>query len=239
MVESDNKRHRISFGRILGTSKKDKEPQLVRNSSEAQQSGGSSNFADSTYASSDNERVPVENTGQFSGVSGDKNLSVNKGTGDVVDNETGEVVSTVTTTTTTTTTTTMRSGKNGKKEVVEVTTQPGGPAKQSVQEMPGDGPSQTQHYSSPNSDTTMDVSHLGPQTQTSVPNVPSRSPNRPSREIMENAVSPVDNSQRHNFSYPSRNNLRDSWNGQQQQGGTFDNLKAAAKGIHVSHSTSP
>lgn len=54
---------------------------------------------------------------------------------------------------------------------------------------------------------------------------------------MENPVSPVDGSNsRHNFSYPSRNNLRDdadSPSGRQRGSGTIESLKAAAVGLHV------
>ncbi|KAI5361727.1 hypothetical protein Slin14017_G084600 [Septoria linicola] len=82
---------------------------------------------DSAYASSDapsnsrsdmsNNIVPVHNDGQIEGVAKDRNLAVNETTGDVLDEDTGEIVSTVTTTTTTTTTTTLVRGRDGKKEL--------------------------------------------------------------------------------------------------------------------------
>lgn len=92
---------------------------------------------DSAYASSDapsnsrseksNNIVPLQNEGQIEGVNKDRNLAVNKTTGAVLDEDTGEVVSTVTTTTTTTTTTTLVRGKDGKKEIkTEVNTLPAG-----------------------------------------------------------------------------------------------------------------
>ena len=72
------------------------------------QPSSSSNVADSAYASSENEPktsnvkssdvVSFENTGQISGVNKDRPLTLNKNTGDVQDEDTGEVVSTVTTT---------------------------------------------------------------------------------------------------------------------------------------------
>lgn len=68
-----------------------------------------SNIADSAYASSEGEsrakmpNLPMDNPGNIQGVSSDRNLEVNQSNGDVVDRDTGEVVSTVTTTTTTTT----------------------------------------------------------------------------------------------------------------------------------------
>ncbi|KAF2484856.1 hypothetical protein BDY17DRAFT_292502 [Neohortaea acidophila] len=101
----DKKKGRLS-GKLFG--KKDKEP---AGASEYRTSSNS-NMADSAYASSEGERkpyspgadtMPMENTGQFQGVSSDRSLTLNKSTGDVMDDDTGEVVSTVTTTTTTTT----------------------------------------------------------------------------------------------------------------------------------------
>lgn len=93
---------RMSFSRLLGN-KKEKEAQHSRNPSEGL--GPPTGASDSAYASSENEPkpslTPVENTGQIKGVSSDRNLGLNKGTGDIVDTESGQVVSTVTTTTTT------------------------------------------------------------------------------------------------------------------------------------------
>lgn len=98
---------RMSFGRLLG-SKRDKEPVHSRDHSDTL--GPPTGASDSAYASSENEpkgslsrsdTIPVENTGQFKGVSSDRKLGLNQGTGDVVDSDTGQVVSTVTTTTTT------------------------------------------------------------------------------------------------------------------------------------------
>ena len=77
-------------------------------------STGKTNTGDSAYASSDNpsskrnsradnQYIPVENNGRYDGVSQDRNLAMNKNTGDIVDDDTGEQVTTVTTTTTTTT----------------------------------------------------------------------------------------------------------------------------------------
>ncbi|KAH9826113.1 hypothetical protein Tdes44962_MAKER03766 [Teratosphaeria destructans] len=55
--------------------------------------------------------VPVPTHGQLAGVSSDRNLAVNQDTGEGLDDDTGEVVTTVTTTTTTTTTTRTRRGQ--------------------------------------------------------------------------------------------------------------------------------
>ena len=70
-----------------------------------------SGYGGSTHTTSSNSSdvKPIENHGQVAGVDGQRNLAINERTGEVLDNDTGEVVSTVTTTTTTTTTTTRRS----------------------------------------------------------------------------------------------------------------------------------
>jgi len=102
------------MGRLFGK-KKDKEEEKDHsrhNHHNSENSGlGPPTFAsDSAYASSENEpkpsltkssdTVPMENTGQIQGVSGDRNLAMNKNTGDVIDEDTGKVVTTTTTTTT-------------------------------------------------------------------------------------------------------------------------------------------
>jgi hypothetical protein len=103
-MQTDKQRRRLSLGKLLG--KRDKEPQHHPSNS-TQPSGG-----DSAYASSENEPkaststpdvVPIKNDGAIPGIGEDRNLNYNQKTGDVTDEETGEVVSTVTTTTTTTT----------------------------------------------------------------------------------------------------------------------------------------
>lgn len=73
-----------------------------------------------------------------------------------------------------------------------------------------------------------------PQAHRVSPDLPTRHPNRVSRDNLENPVSPVDKST--NFSYPSRNNLRDPENEtiSGKPPGRLDNLKAAAVGLHVS-----
>lgn len=100
----------MSFSRLLGN-KKERETGGHHSRNPSEGPGPSIGASDSAYASSENEpktslnksseTVPVENTGQFKGVSSDRNLGLNKGTGDVVDSDTGQVLSTVTTTTTT------------------------------------------------------------------------------------------------------------------------------------------
>jgi len=215
------------------------------------QPSSTSNIADSAYSSSENDHrsknsnsdyTHLENTGQIQGVSEDRKLAVNKGTGDVVDEDSGEVVSTVTTTTTTTTTTTSRKAGGSKSPTVEVTTTPSAPV---IQEMPtarDNTPPPSQVLDNPPRPTETSYDTRPPR----IPDVPSRSPNRSSdhmysrsRERLDNPVSPVDPAA-HNFSYP---NARHEPSGsydlagnpvQSGRGGTLDNLKAAAVGIHVS-----
>jgi hypothetical protein len=190
--------------------------------------------------------VPVENTGNFEGVGPERNLAYNTSTGQVLDDDTGEVV--VTTTTTTTTTMTTRGGKKNTK--VEVHTQKDG--QPAIAEAPGDMPSMsstTSHSPVPpprplstglgNSsygtlaphDGGVAQSYAPPRTDPDTFPVPARNPMR-EREPME-PVSPL----RPNFSYPSRTEIRDDPVPVSQPApkSTFANLKAAAQGLHVSY----
>ncbi|KAH9827261.1 hypothetical protein Tdes44962_MAKER09784 [Teratosphaeria destructans] len=98
---------------------------------------GASGPIDSAYASSENDMskrsqdmVPVAS-------GDDRNLAMNQNTGEVVDEDTGEVVTVTTTTTTTTTTKT----KGGKTTNVQVETAPGGGGSNpAMVEAPGDTP---------------------------------------------------------------------------------------------------
>ncbi|KAK5711419.1 hypothetical protein LTR15_012492 [Elasticomyces elasticus] len=102
--------------------------------------------------------VSIENNGQISGVDGSRHLQLNQKTGEVLDEDTGEVVTTVTTTTTTTTTVVKKAGGGKGGAEVRVETQPGHPGVQTtstqqrlgghggqqqghIAEAPGDGPS--------------------------------------------------------------------------------------------------
>lgn len=187
--------------------------------------------------------VPVENTGKFEGVGPERNLAYNTSTGQVLDDDTGEVV--VTTTTTTTTTMTTRGGKKSTK--VEVHSQKDG--QPTIAEAPGDMPSMsstTSHSPVPpprplssgmgNSSYGTPAPHDGGVAQSYTPSrtdpdtfpVPARNPMR-EREPME-PVSPL----RPNFSYPSRTDIREDPVPQPAPKSTFANLKAAAQGLHVS-----
>jgi len=202
--------------------------------------------ANASAASNNNaDVVPVENNGNIEGVSPERNLAYNTSTGQVLDDDTGQVV--VTTTTTTTTTMTTRGGKKDTK--VEVHTQKD--AQPSIAEAPGDMPSMgstTSHSPVPpprplsgvmrNPSYGTPVPHDGGVPQPYAPPrvdpdtfaVPARNPMR-EREPME-PVSPL----RPNFSYPSRTDIREEPVPQPAPKSTFANLKAAAQGLHVSWS---
>jgi len=256
------KKRRLSnlFGRKKETSVSPGPVNAANASHEHQPSvstGNTTNMGDSAYASSDNpsskrnsraenQFIPVENNGRYDGVSQDRNLTLNKNTGDIVDDDTGDVVTTVTTTTTTTTTTMAKGGKKGTK--VEVATQKDG--QPVLAEAPGDGPPQQSQPPMQPLNTARSHSPLPPQHPSALtpglqeqPTPPMRNPNRKSREY--EPVSPL----RPNFSYPSRPDLREepmppppvhpSMQANGSGGGpapksTFDNLKAAAVGLHVS-----
>ncbi|GAB7327673.1 hypothetical protein MBLNU13_g11503t1 [Cladosporium sp. NU13] len=185
--------------------------------------------------------VPVENTGKFEGVGPERNLAYNTSTGQVLDDDTGEVV--VTTTTTTTTTMTTRGGKKSTK--VEVHSQKDG--QPTIAEAPGDMPSMsstTSHspvppprplsggmgnssYGTPGPhDGGVAQSYTPPRNDPDTVPVPARNPMR-EREPME-PVSPL----RPNFSYPSRTDIREDPVPQPAPKSTFANLKAAAQGLH-------
>ncbi|KAK4896471.1 hypothetical protein LTR27_005687 [Elasticomyces elasticus] len=137
------------------------------NSVDSAYASSSNNPSDiSTHTSSPESRhanmVSIENNGQISGVDGSRHLQLNQRTGEVLDEDTGEVVTTVTTTTTTTTTVVKKAGGVGgqKGTEVRVETQPGHPGVQTttgtqqrlgggggggqqaghIAEAPGDGP---------------------------------------------------------------------------------------------------
>ncbi|KAF2214372.1 hypothetical protein CERZMDRAFT_83078 [Cercospora zeae-maydis SCOH1-5] len=144
---------------------------------------------DSAYASSEapsnarsntsnNNIISVPNEGQIEGVDKDRNLAVNKVTGDVLDEDTGEIVSTVTTTTTTTTTTTLVRGKDGKKELkTNVNTIPMGTTSTAASSGPAPGPG-----AQPNR----------PRDNSGVSEMPADSaPRRPSVDLLLTPLSPI------------------------------------------------
>ncbi|KAK3070507.1 hypothetical protein LTR53_010354 [Teratosphaeriaceae sp. CCFEE 6253] len=204
--------------------------------------GANGNSADSAYASSDPpsqhtisaraspenrhaNMVSIENNGQINGVDGSRHLQLNRKTGEISDEATGEVVTTVTTTTTTTTTTVRKGAPaaGAKGTTVQVDTQPGHVAQTSnshpgIAEAPGDGPSsrqlQPQHedprdYNRSPIPAPLQVGRQPQQPQQyaepQTVSPPHRNPDRKSREYGRppSPLSPVTQG-RHNFSYPSR-----------------------------------
>jgi hypothetical protein len=167
--------------------------------------------------------VPVENNGNIEGVGAERNLAYNTSTGQVFDDDTGQVV--VTTTTTTTTTMSTRTGKKTTK--VDVQTQKDD--QPAIAEAPGDMPpmsNMTSHSPAPpappepstsSSPVVTPLSQPAGTTHNTVPHradsdafpVPARNPMR-EREPMD-PVSPL----RPNFSYPSRSDIREDSTSQQ------------------------
>ncbi|RMY70851.1 hypothetical protein D0863_05534 [Hortaea werneckii] len=146
------KKHRLS--NLLGSKKENGSPPQPQETIHPKQSSETNGTTqpDSAYASSENSRDREMQHIDSNNDDG-RNLAVDKKTGEVLDEDTGEVVTTVTTTTTTTTVT--RTGGKGKGTQVEVTTQPGGgggstsqthspshsPVPAGIAEAPGDSPS--------------------------------------------------------------------------------------------------
>lgn len=124
---ADSQKKGSRFSRLLGT-KRDKSPDQPPTFP-----------PDSAYASSDGptpsaagkstpEIVPAEKNSEIANIDKDRNLGLKPSTGEVLDRDTGEIVTVVTTTTTTTTTTTRKPGQKKPavhKDVQETTqTQP-------------------------------------------------------------------------------------------------------------------
>ncbi|RMZ13467.1 hypothetical protein D0862_02305 [Hortaea werneckii] len=146
------KKNRLS--NLLGSKKETGSPPQPQETVQPKQSSETNGTTqpDSAYASSENSRDREMQHIDSNNDDG-RNLAVDKKTGEVLDEDTGEVVTTVTTTTTTTTVT--RTGGKGKGTQVEVTTQPGGgggstsqthspshsPVPAGIAEAPGDSPS--------------------------------------------------------------------------------------------------
>ncbi|TKA43196.1 hypothetical protein B0A54_06146 [Friedmanniomyces endolithicus] len=233
----DKKKHRISaiFGSRKSREDMDGRPSL------SPAPGADGNSVDSAYASSDQpsqhtastrtspafrhaNMVSIENNGQISGVDGSRHLQLDQNTGEVMDEDTGEVVTTITTTTTTTTTTVRKGAAAGEKKgtTVQVETRPSHNAVSTQQtpvhthlaEAPGDGPSARLVPDAPpthlrNRSPVPSALQIGRQQSTAEPAPPLRNPNRKSREYISapnGPPSPVTPGAqgRHNFSYPAR-----------------------------------
>ncbi|KAK1074974.1 hypothetical protein LTR12_006307 [Friedmanniomyces endolithicus] len=233
----DKKKHRLSaiFGSRKSREDMDGRPSL------SPAPGADGNSVDSAYASSDQpsqhsastrtspafrhaNMVSIENNGQISGVDGSRHLQLDQNTGEVMDEDTGEVVTTITTTTTTTTTTVRKGAAAGEKKgtTVQVETRPSHPTVSSQQtpahthlaEAPGDGPSARLVPDAPPThlrarSPVPTALQIGRQQPVAEPAPPLRNPNRKSREYTpapNGPPSPVTPGAqgRHNFSYPAR-----------------------------------
>ncbi|KAK0269591.1 hypothetical protein LTR35_014704 [Friedmanniomyces endolithicus] len=233
----DKKKHRLSaiFGSRKSREDMDGRPSL------SPAPGADGNSVDSAYASSDQpsqhsastrtspafrhaNMVSIENNGQISGVDGSRHLQLDQNTGEVMDEDTGEVVTTITTTTTTTTTTVRKGAAAGEKKgtTLQVETRPIHPTVSSQQtpahthlaEAPGDGPSARLVPDAPPThlrarSPVPQALQIGRQQPVAEPAPPLRNPNRKSREYVpaqNGPPSPVTPGAqgRHNFSYPAR-----------------------------------
>ncbi|RMZ07447.1 hypothetical protein D0862_04276 [Hortaea werneckii] len=184
------KKHRLS--NLLGSKKEAGSPPQPQETIHPKQSNETNGTTqpDSAYASSENSRDREMQHIDSNNDEG-RNLAVDKKTGEVLDEDTGEVVTTVTTTTTTTTVT--RTGGKGKGTQVEVTTQPGGggggstsqtpspshsPGPAGIAEAPGDSPSTPrqppthgQHLSPADANQSQQQQQHSPASSTSSPAV--------------------------------------------------------------------
>lgn len=176
----------------------------------------------------------LDNEKKLEAVRKDDNLSVNPA-GEVVEKDTGDVVTTVTTTTTTTTTTKTRGGQKQTEEVKEVKRDP-----------PVTTAATTNRDSAVVNVSELSSDRTPPDTGgvNGSPPVPPKSAMRKSMELQPppsnvpgTKTTPPPSPSRlsgHNFSYPSRAPPDHTGQLQQQQQppSTMQNLKAAAHGIH-------
>ncbi|KAK3712011.1 hypothetical protein LTR37_009323 [Vermiconidia calcicola] len=192
-----------------------------------------SGYGSSVAASSTRSDItPIENHGQVSGVNENRHLAVNTTTGDIVDDDTGEVVRTVTTTTTTTTTT--RRSRSP---------QPPPPQQQTQTQTVGSGAGSAETVQPP-PQPPRPQQHLAPETAAHPP-LPQRPPElqhldmydsaaptqtrRNTGQSFGNGISPVTPTQQ-NHNNPTRPPLQTGGNPAQQS--PMANLKGAAVGLH-------
>ncbi|KIW70510.1 hypothetical protein PV04_02772 [Phialophora macrospora] len=208
------KKHRLS--RLLGKREKTPEPgpgaglDSAYGSSEANSANGPHDFIPENERHA-NDVMHAEKNSEIANIDQDRNLAVKPSTGEVFDEDTGEVVTVVTTTTTTTTTTTMKGGKKQQdvqKDVKrEVQSGPGQPPH--LSEMPA-GPATPEPTNYQPALTATNTTHQGRTPLTSggmlaaeQPRIPAKSPKRRSgdfqREVARDGypvdyapVSPVD-----------------------------------------------
>ncbi|EMC90875.1 hypothetical protein BAUCODRAFT_39882 [Baudoinia panamericana UAMH 10762] len=204
--------------------------------------GGSQPSSSNRTSPSQSQRsantVPLDHSSSVNGVDvGNRNLSLNKQTGEVTDDDTGDIVTTVTTTTTTTTVTKRKGGRDGRETEVHVVTGSGergadstAPASNShapMVEAPDGAPRNRVQQQQPLGVEPQYHQHeQQPRRSPAPPPIPQNS-NRKSREYADYPhppISPITPSaaQQPNFSRPagvtsrpSRNNIRET-NGYQE-----------------------
>lgn len=215
--------------------------------------------------------VPVEKNSEMANIDQSRNLSVRPATGEVVDSDTGELVTVVTTTTTTTTTTTRKPGQTPQvqKDVnqqVQETTPTSAPATEAPSEMPAN-PTVTE-ANNPTITEAKVPDRISSRPPRDSPPLPMRSAARKSGEFghrqsqvsnypgYDDSLPPPTGGfygaggldapaspSKANFSYPSRNRnsmdpdgvgLNTTNQPQQHNKSTISDLRAAAKGLHVS-----
>ena len=255
------KKNRLS--RLLG-GKRDKSPAEPTMPPDSAYASSETPSAEPAKERSTSELVPAEKNSDIANIDKDKSLALRPSTGEVFDRDTGEMVTVVTTTTTTTTTTTRKPGgdsavqKDVRKDVQETTATPSSPHQPSgPAEMPANTTVIQQSQPAAPVESVPDRTSSKPSMMPP-PSIPHKSLARKSGEygisaqagpFDENltAEPPMSPASRQNFSYPSRNRNSMEPDGssimtanepQRHNGSTIYELKAAAKGLHVSNQTS-
>jgi hypothetical protein len=230
MESKSEKKNRLS--RLLGKREKSPNPMAIDPDSayESSETPSAEPFKDT--ANSTPDTVPVEKNSEMANIDQDRNLVVRPATGEVLDRDTGEVVTVVTTTTTTTTTTTRKPGqmpevnKEVQQQIQETKPTPAPRKNLTSNTGPSEMPANPAITSSNIPDQSSSVRPL-----TDSPPIPTRSAARRSGEFGnrksqastypgydENMPPPTggyygsgaadarpDSPSRHNFSYPARN----------------------------------
>ena len=191
-MDRPEKKNRLS--RLLGKRDKSQEPPAIDpDSAYASSETPSRDTAQDPTPHATPDFVPAEKNSDIANIDRDRNLEVKPSTGEVRDQDTGELVTVVTTTTTTTTTTTRKPGgnpevhKDVKQDVQETTptarpraatpppTSPGAPpstAHSGLSEMPANPASRTYN--------TATMTHANPPIKETT--VPDRTSSRPLQE---------------------------------------------------------
>ncbi|WPH04148.1 Hypothetical protein R9X50_00703400 [Acrodontium crateriforme] len=246
MADIEPKR-KSRLSRLLGAGSRKREEDMSQQERVDANSPFDSAYGSDLGAPSKADIEAFDNHGQIPGVPADRPLVRDKKTGEVVDEESGDVV--ITTVTTTTTTTRMRGGK-----AVEVTSTTGPPEpsiKQRPSEAPNDeqlAPQQTyQHNQIPNAKSmnvpgpaelstdgqllNSEVSPVLPSRDS--PPLPTRNPNRstPSPRLVpdHDITSPVSPVEPRHSGFGHRESVASN---NSRVSGSFNNLKAAAIGLH-------